>query len=167
LSAAWETAGLVLVAATFGAGAASAFWWWLMPAPLLARWSAPFLKALERGFDEQVLEQRLRAQADGVCTRQQQERWHHDLKALHVRQQACLLAEIGRLLRPGMAATPAAAAAMALARPQKVGGSAVLDEPDLLSDAEIDALPPELPSTAQAARGCNLAGPGRSRMQSL
>ena len=102
----WAWVLAVVLACVAGALAASAAWWWLAPAPLLERWSAPLRRALEAGFDEQLLQQRLRAQADGVWARQQQDKWHERQETVQERHGAKLLADMRQVLKPYAAPVP-------------------------------------------------------------
>lgn len=109
---------LVLVGALMvGAAGATALWWWL------ARGNTPLRRALEAGFVEQTLQLRLRTQADGVWIRRQQTQWLLAQEKLQSRQEARLLAQVSVLLRTR-------------AKP--------LALETLLTDDQLDALPPEL-----------------------
>lgn len=132
----------------FGAVLASVFWWWLAPPSLVRRWAKPLHDALEEGFAEQALQQRLRSQGDKIWARKQQSLWRENQDALFARHQAGLLAEMRLLSQP---AVSVAAAAPVRARPVSATVPAMLagQTPGDMTDAEIDALAPELPPTVR------------------
>lgn len=132
----------------WGAALASAFWWWLAPPSLVRRWAKPLHDALEEGFAEQALQQRLRAQGDKIWVRKQQAQWRENQDALFARHEASLLAEMRLLSRPAasvLAAPPASAKPAPVAAPAQVAGQAGAD----MTDAQLDALAPELPLTVR------------------
>jgi len=161
-----------------GALMATAFWWWAAPRVLLMRWSAPLRDALDAGFSDQGLQYRLRAQADKLWARRQQALWRESLEQIHARHEACLLAEIRLLLRtagqpaggltraaPVVGPAPAAAppspspSLSPLARQAAVVADTAQDVlPLALTDAQLDALAPEVPQAVSAGRQRPQAG---------
>lgn len=133
-----------------GALLASAFWWWLAPTSLVRRWAKPLQDAMEEGFAEQALQQRLRSQADKVWARKQQGQWRENQDAVFARHEASLLAEMRLLSRPAVSVpaahpAPAPASPVSVAAPARPGGQAAAD----MTDAQLDALPPEVPLTVR------------------
>ncbi|QHI97605.1 hypothetical protein GT347_06145 [Xylophilus rhododendri] len=109
----WYLVLLALAIFLAGAALATVLWWCAMPGPMVRRWLAPLLDAVEIGFAEQVLQHRERSQRDKLWARKQQAQWSENEELRMTRHEAHLLAEIRLLLRASSRTGPAALSAVA------------------------------------------------------